>query len=565
MSRFHTKTVAQKPSREALESHLNWMGGQSFDVKNPLKALRMAASSCFFGEPQYYHTDAGDTRARRSGAVHASPLASTDLTYLRETLHAADPQEWRGLTPAALMESAIDKALDFDPEATLLEAVRLRTEEHMRTTPQVILVRAAHHPKVRGTGLLKKYSQGILQRADEPAVGLAYHVWRYVKSITKEEAKTLEGKGVELRDGAYVQVLPIPNALKKAWKTALEGYSEYALSKYKMDSKGVKTVDVVNLVHPKSDAVNKLVRGELKLSNETWEAIISKGGSTKENWIKALDAMGHMALLRNLRNLLEKGVDQSAFVKTLVEGAEKGKQFPFRYYSAYKAVGAAAPGPVRDALEDCIMKSVKNLPHFPGRMMSLCDNSGSAHGTMTSAMGSMSVAEIANLTGVLAGLCADDGYVGIFGDSLEVMPVRKKASIFDQTKTLGDLGSGIGGGTENGIWMFWDKAIRTKEHWDTVFVFSDMQAGHGGLYGLNPAEYCNFLWNSGRNIDVAKLITTYRAQVNANVKVFLVQMAGYQDTILPEFYQNTYILGGWGEGLLRFAAEMSKLGNPSQA
>lgn len=38
----------------------------------------------------------------------------------------------------------------------------------------------------------------------------------------------------------------------------------------------------------------------------------------------------------------------------------------------------------------------------------------------------------------------------------------------------------------------------------------------------------------------------------------MVQVAGYQDTIIPEFYDKTYILGGWGDGLLRFAASMSK-------
>ena len=28
---------------------------------------------------------------------------------------------------------------------------------------------------------------------------------------------------------------------------------------------------------------------------------------------------------------------------------------------------------------------------------------------------------------------------------------------------------------------------------------------------------------------------------------------------MPEFYDRTYILGGWGEGLLRFAAAMKTL------
>jgi hypothetical protein len=54
-------------------------------------------------------------------------------------------------------------------------------------------------------------------------------------------------------------------------------------------------------------------------------------------------------------------------------------------------------------------------------------------------------------------------------------------------------------------------------------------------------------------------VTRYRAEVNPRVRVFLVQIAGHQDTLVPELYDRTYILGGWGEGLLRFAAEMALL------
>ena len=86
-----------------------------------------------------------------------------------------------------------------------------------------------------------------------------------------------------------------------------------------------------------------------------------------------------------------------------------------------------------------------------------------------------------------------------------------------------------------------------------------MQAGHGGLYGINQNEYKDHLWSKSRYIDVASLIKKYRETVNKDVNVYLVQMAGYQDTLAPEFYHKTYILGGWGEGLLKFADSMSKI------
>jgi len=547
MSHFHSK----KTRKADKEAHVNWMGGKSFDIGNPILNLRIAASSCFFGEPQYYHQDKNSSKVKEA-VVSASALSSLSLldsrslSYLRETLNAIDPQEWRSLGPSKMMEDAIDKALEYNVEATLQEAVRLRQGEHIRTTPQVILVRAANHKKAKGLGLIRQYAKDIIARADEPSVGLAYQLWRYGDKA------------------------PIPNALKKAWKDALERFNEYQISKYRMENRDVKTVDVVNLVHPKSSVISDLVQGKLKTTDKTWESIISAEGSSKETWTKAVDVMGHMALLRNLRNFEQNKVPESVYLDKLVGTAKKGKQLPFRYVSAYKAVeSVGGKGNVLDAIEECLQESLGNLPHLDGKVMSLCDNSGSAWGTTTSSMGTMEVATIANLTGIIGTMIADEGYVGVFGDGLKKISIRKKASVFHQLKEVSAVGQTVGQATENGIWLFWDKAIKEKEHWDHVFIFSDMQAGHGGLYGVNPRQYKDYVWNphgstiqygyGSSHIDVPKLISTYRTRVNPDVKVFCVQVAGYQDTIIPEFYNKTYILGGWSENLFRFAAEMANI------
>jgi TROVE domain len=534
MARFNaTKSSKKSPSiARSLPAgaHLNWMGGPSYDVRAPLVRLRIAAASCFFGEPMYYHAD---EKAPKPPRTPAPSLTDAQRTHLRDTLRAIDPVSWRASGPSELLESAIDEALEYDAEATLQLAVWLRAEEHVRTTPQVMLVRAAHHPKVRGTGLVRRYAPSIVRRADEPAVGLAYQLWRYGK--------------------------PVPNALKRAWADALRGFSAYELAKYRLEARAVKTVDVVNLVHAKSPHVDALAKSSLTTTDETWESIISARGSNTSAWREALPKMGHMALLRNLRNLAGASIPAAEWTDRLVEGARKGQQLPFRYFSAYRAVKGApnVSGAALDAIERCLETSLGNLPHLTGRVMSLCDNSGSARGATTSSMGSMAVATIANLTGVLAAKCADDGHVGVFGDKLSNYVVRRSASVMQQLEEVERLGENVGAGTENGVWLFWDKAIREREHWDTVFIFSDMQAGHGGLYGTDPKKYAEFKWNGSEYIDVPMLIAAYRARVNPKVNVFLVQVAGYKDTLVPEFYERTYILGGWGEGLLRFAAEMA--------
>jgi hypothetical protein len=172
----------------------------------------------------------------------------------------------------------------------------------------------------------------------------------------------------------------------------------------------------------------------------------------------------------------------------------------------------------------------------------------------------MSVAHIGNLMGVLTGKISDEGMLGVFGDRLKEFQIRKRASIMDQTNEANRIGRGIGGGTENGIWLALDQAIKHKEHWDNIFVYSDMQAGHGGLFGENSREYRDYIWSGNgygnRYIDVPKLIHEYRSKVNAKVNVFLVQIAGYEDTLLPEYYDRTYIIGGWSGSILKFAKRM---------
>lgn len=533
----NTQENTSTASKEQMkEGHLNHMAGISYDIKNPIVQLRVIASSCFFGEPMYYHEDNKENEVLRNKEVKSD---SVQGDYLDKTLGKGIAlPNYRDYSPSKLVETAIDEALAFDPEATLKEAVRLRNEENMRTTPQVIMVRAANHEKVRGTGLVSKYSQDIMKRTDEAAIQLAYQIQVFGK--------------------------PIPNALKKSWKKFLENRSEYDLAKYRMESRRFKTVDVVNLVKAHSAEIDLLMKGQLKLSEQdTWEALISKEGSSKETWEKAVDLMGHMALLRNLRNLHQNGVDPALYVEKLINTAKKGKQLPFRYYSAYQQLkSTGVSGNILDAVEKCLEISLGELPKFDGKVMSLCDNSGSAQTNTTSSMGTVKVSDIANLTAVLTGMVADDGYIGIFGDNLEVHPVRKSSSVFDQVEKADRVGRNIGAGTENGIWLFFDKAITTKEHWDHIFVYSDMQAGHGGLYGRNPNKYKDYQWNNSQYIDVAKLIKTYREKVNPDVKVYLVQVAGYKDILVPEYYDKTYIFGGWGDGLLKFAHYLSNVNEP---
>ena len=547
----HAKgAVPAKGQSRIASSHLNFMAGESFDIHNPIVRLRSMAASSFFGEPQYYRlaTDKPAKPRNPYASLSRTNLDEKQLNHLVSVLNGADPREWRALTPAKAMEKAIDAALDHDLEAALQVAVELRSQDNIRTTPQVIAVRAANHKAAKGTGLIRRYAAAVIQRADEAAVQMEYQLATFGR--------------------------PVPAGLKRAWSDALGRQSQFQIAKWRGGAKATTLNDVVSMTHAKSDSLDLLMKDQLKLGedgNETWESIRSSGGS----WEQAVAVMGHMALLRNLRNLIDNSVDPDLWLEKFVAGAPTGRQLPFRYVSAHQAVLDAHGVPAKNknssvarilaGVEQALDLSIGNLPTLPGRSLVLTDNSGSAQGTATSSMGTMKVATIGNLMGILTARASEKGgKLGVFGDQVAFMDVSPTDPSLDQVKKAEALvKSRITGGTEHGIWEALDLITTKNEVYDNVFVYSDMQAGHGGLYGTGKGYVGIASWpgssRSNPHIDVPALVKRYREKVNPKVMVFLVQIAGYEDTLIPEFYDRTFILGGWSDGILRFARKMIDL------
>jgi hypothetical protein len=134
--------------------------------------------------------------------------------------------------------------------------------------------------------------------------------------------------------------------------------------------------------------------------------------------------------------------------------------------------------------------------------------------------------------------------------------------VLNQAETISkDHGRYVGGATEGGIWEFFKNAIKNKEHWDNIFIYSDMQAGHGGLYGTEThrREYdklgfgCSDFWG---HVNVFKLVQEYRKKVNPKVNVFSVQTAGYDNVVIPEYAYRTNIQYGWTGKEAVFAKSM---------
>ena len=518
------------------ETVKNFMDGDSY-VINPLDTLKMITASSIFGEPSYY-------RGSKSRKLYVVDKLVKDFSII--------PEHYEGKTTEEIMESAIDKALDYDFKATLEWAKTLRNDYFMRLNPQVIMVRAAIHPKrsefsKENPGEFNKINQEIMGRADEPMTQMAYYLYN---------------NGGKKNN--------IPSILKRSWNNKFSSLGRYQVAKYKNHEIGM--INATRLCHAHSPVIDELMQTgtvEVAEDNKTWENLRSTGKSWKE--IFETVNMGHMALLRNIRGVFTE-INDIEFCKKYMQKIKDtvvgSKQFPFRYYSALMAVKSSNcnhKSIIIDTLEECMDIALDNYPKLKGKTMCLSDNSGSAWGAFNSEYGSVTVANIDNLSSVITAACSDEGYVGKFGDRLAVSPVSKRCGILNQAEAISKNGSGdVGGGTEGGIWEFFYNAIEKEEHWDNIFIYSDQQAGHGGLYGTSSqkSKYsslgygCNTRYYGGDMINVFKLIQDYRKKVNPKVNVFSVQTAGYDNVLVPEYAYRTNIMYGWTGNEAVFAKAM---------
>lgn len=537
------KTTFVKESKRLRldETVENYMGGQSYTV-DPIMRLKMVTASSIFGEPQYYRRFTFNNRHNVDHGALFAQLSKSDLfadMYKNE------------LDTATYMEQVIDSALDYDFKTTVEWAMVLRKEYYMRLNPQVIMVRAAIHPKRAEicmndkTSWFRKTNIEVMQRADDVIEQMNYYIY-------------INGGSVK----------NCPNVLKRSWKEKIESLDTYQMNKYG----GNDMINVCRVCHANKNNVPELMStGKVKVeeNKKTWENLRSDGKSWKE--ILQTIRLPHMAALRNIRGVFREIDDfdiAKQYTENLKNGVLKGKQFPFRYYSAYNAIGSITninhKTLLLDSLEECIDVSLNNMPKLKGRTMCLTDNSGSAWGTYNSEYGSVTVGEIDNLSSVIAAMNSDEGYVGKFGNELKIYEISKRNGCLSQAREINKgRGHDVGLSTEGGIWVFFKNAIETKEHWDNIFIYSDMQAGIGGLYGTykQKEEYKkSFGCVHARDyINVFALVEEYRKKVNPKVNVYSVQTAGYDNSAVPNFAYRTTLLYGWTGKELVFAEKMNQL------
>src|SRR5262249_2797739 len=147
--------------------------------------------------------------------------------------------------------------------------------------------------------------------------------------------------------------------------------------KYNRDG-AVKLRDVLFLCHARpadelqATTWEQLVDGTLP-APDTWEVALSGGGNKKDTFSRLIveQKLGALALLRNLRNMVQAGVDPTLIRQALLT-ARTEWVLPFRFIAAARYAPQFEP-----ELESAMFKNLAEQTRLAGDTILLVDVSGS--------------------------------------------------------------------------------------------------------------------------------------------------------------------------------------------
>ncbi len=432
----------------------------------------------------------------------------------------------------------VHKVTEIDPEWIARFVPWLRNTANMRS---VAVVMAAEYVAAGGPNG-RQVVASALARADEPAEMLAYWMAEHGRRV--------------------------PQPVKRGTADAVNRlFTEYSAMKYDGVARAWRLGDVIELTHPKpvdvkqSDLFRYLLdrrhnptemtiaeslemvqrrarleavpvdrRREVLRTNgaemlggagATWEWLAGwlPGGMDAEAWEAVIPSMGYMALLRNLRNFDQAGVSDQAedYVKSVLtdpDAVARSRQFPYRFWSAYKNVPSLTWAPT---LERALDLSVSNIPKLSGRTLVLTDTSASMT-SRVSRHSSITHLEIAALFAAAVARQADELDLISFATYSERIRFAKTQSVLRTVEKVEGRVGRVGHGTNLG---------RAMSKWydghDRVVVFSDMQT-HDQLPSM------------------------------AGVSVYVFNTGGYRTTPFRVGGKGHYELGGFTDATFRLMA-----------
>jgi 60 kDa SS-A/Ro ribonucleoprotein len=341
---------------------------------------------------------------RNHEGVPAVP--SKPYTELRRAVLACLLWEDQFYETGESIAERIAKLVKVVPAEKVAElAIEARTAFRLRHVPLLLVRELARRPGAKGN-LVGRTLSAVIQRADELSEFVSIY-WADKKQ-------------------------PLSAQVKLGLAHAFTKFNAYQLGKYRGDDKAVKLRDVLFLCHakPKDEAQaalwKTLVDGTLP-TPDTWEVALSAGEDKKESFERLLRAgeLGYLALLRNLRKMLEVRVDEALIRGALSAGAATSKALPFRF------IAAARAAPRFEAqLDAALQVATVNMPKLLGTTVVLVDTSPSMRAPLSAKSDLQRIDAACGLAILCREIC-EEARVFAFSSHIKEVPPRRGMALTD--------------------------------------------------------------------------------------------------------------------------------------
>ena len=454
-------------------------------------------------------------------------------TSLNNTFYEKDTTRLKRIT---------DLITKCNPEFVAQLAIYARTEMYLRTIPVVLLVELAKHTS--GSSILSKAIPKVINRADEITELLAYYQFANRRNGSKKLNK-------------------LSKQVQKGLAISFNKFDEYQFAKYNRQTE-VTLKDALFLVHPKANSseqqlvFNKIAQNSLS-TPYTWETELSnlgqqhfyskheKSKAVTQKWEELIESqkIGYMALMRNLRNILQSNVSSYHIEKVCnylanEKAVANSKQLPFRFLAAYRELlneSSSYTSAILDALEEAALISAQNIQgfNFSTSVVIACDVSGSMQ-RVISPKSKIMVYDIGLMLGMLLQARCNNVTTGLFGDKWKVINLPKR-SILNNVNQLYQRANEVGYSTNGHLVI--QSLTKRKKIVDKVMLFTDMQ-----------------LWNSRfTSSSLASAWKSYK-KIAPNAKLYLFDLAGHGNTPLSAQRNDVYLIAGWSDKVFNILHSM---------
>ena len=358
-----------------------------------------------------------------------------------------------------------------DPLSVASIATQAREKMKLRHAPLWLAVAMTKYPEHKE--LVGEVLDTIIQRPDELSEFLSLY-WAGKKHAISAQAK-------------------------KGLASAFQKFDAYQLAKYNRDA-DIKLRDVLFLCHAKpkdkeqAETWKQLVDGTLPIP-DTWETELSAGKDKKVTFERLINErkLGALALLRNLRNMKQVGVDEELIFQA-INDMNTERVLPFRF------ITAARYAPQWESkIEKAMFKAIEGRRKLAGKTVLLVDVSGSMDSPISDKSELQRVDAATGLAILARELCEN---VSIFSFSYDAkrIPDRHGFALRDAI-----VNSQQHGGTQLGQAL---ATVNSLEKYDRIIVITDEQsadrvtAPKGIGYIINVAAYQNGIgYGSWNHID----------------------------------------------------------------